>query len=45
MEEVWSEATEAERRFLVEELVERVVMFPDHSQVKEGGFQPQGGDR
>lgn len=35
--EVWSEATEAERRVLVEELVERVAMFPDHLEVTIAG--------
>jgi len=35
--EVWSEATEVERRVLVEELVERVAMFPDHLEVTIAG--------
>ena len=37
IKEVWTEATEAERRVLVEELVERVAMFPDHLEVTIAG--------
>ena len=35
--EVWTEATETERRVLVEELVERVAMYPDHLEVTIAG--------
>lgn len=37
LEVVWEEATDAERRLLVEELVERVTIFPDHLEVKIAG--------
>jgi hypothetical protein len=33
VDRVWSEATEAERKVLVKELVEKVVIFPDHLEV------------
>ncbi|MHB8246232.1 MAG: hypothetical protein ACYDGN_12935 [Acidimicrobiales bacterium] len=33
----WDEATESERRLLVEELVERVAIFPDHLEVTIAG--------
>jgi hypothetical protein len=34
---VWDEATDQERRVLVEELVDRVVLFPDHLEVTIAG--------
>jgi len=37
VEMVWSEATEAEKRVLVEELVEEVCVFPDHLEVVVAG--------
>ena len=37
VEMVWSEATEAEKRILVEELVEEVCVFPDHLEVVVAG--------
>ncbi len=33
IEEVWNEATDRERRVLVEELIESVALFPDHLEV------------
>jgi len=35
--EVWRQATEAERRVLVDEMVEEVVVCPDHLEVKVAG--------
>jgi hypothetical protein len=37
IDRVWSEATEAERRVLVEELVQQVAVFPDHLEVTVHG--------
>ncbi len=34
---VWQQATEVERRVLVDEMVEEVVVFPDHLEVKVAG--------
>lgn len=34
---LWAEATDAERRVLVEELLEAVAMYPDHPQVTVSG--------
>ncbi len=33
LNQIWAEATEQERRALVDELVERVIVFPDHLEV------------
>ena len=38
MSEVWNKATEPERWVLVEELVERVAMSPDHLKVSIAGY-------
>lgn len=37
VEDVWEEATDRERRILVEELVENVAIFPDHLEVSIAG--------
>jgi Recombinase zinc beta ribbon domain/Recombinase len=37
---VWSAASDAERRVLVEELVDAVTVFPDHLEVTVGGAPP-----
>ena len=37
IERMWQEATETERRVLVDELVEEVAVFPDHLEVKVAG--------
>jgi len=37
VEDVWQEATDRERRILVEELVENVAIFPDHLEVSIAG--------
>ena len=37
---VWEEGTAAERRVLVEELIDAVVIFPDHLQVQVSGAPP-----
>ncbi len=37
VERIWSEATEQERRVLVEELVDRLAIFPDHLEVTIAG--------
>jgi hypothetical protein len=37
VERLWSEATEHERRILVQELVEEVAVLPDHLEVKIAG--------
>ena len=37
IETMWSEATTAERRILVEELLEEVALFPDHLEVVVAG--------
>ena len=37
IDRIWAEATDAERRVLIEELVESVQMFPDHVEVKVAG--------
>ena len=37
---IWHEATDAERRVLVEELVDSVVIFPDHLEVEVSGAPP-----
>jgi len=38
--EVWAEATQDERRVLIEELVNGVAIFPDHLQVTISGAPP-----
>ena len=40
LEAVWQEGTAAERRVLVEELIDSVVIFPDHLQVQVNGAPP-----
>ena len=40
LEELWKAATVEERRVLVDDLVEAVLMFPDHLEVKVGGAPP-----
>ncbi len=37
IDRMWQEATETERRVLVDELVEEVAVFPDHLEVKVAG--------
>ena len=37
---IWQEATDAERRVLVEELVDSVMIFPDHLEVEVSGAPP-----
>jgi hypothetical protein len=37
IEDVWDEATDRERRVLVEELIESVALFPDHLEVTIAG--------
>jgi len=37
VEAIWAEATEEERRVLVEELVEAIAIFPDHLEVTVSG--------
>ncbi|HXZ83473.1 MAG TPA: hypothetical protein VED84_07005, partial [Acidimicrobiales bacterium] len=37
LDTAWDEATEPERRVLVEELVEKVAVFPDHLEVTIAG--------
>ena len=37
MDELWEEASEQERRVLVEELLEAVSIFPDHLEVTVAG--------
>ncbi len=37
IDQMWREATESERRFLVDELVEEVAVFSDHLEVKVAG--------
>jgi site-specific DNA recombinase len=37
IEQMWASATDAERRVLVEELIEAVAFFPDHLEVKVAG--------
>lgn len=40
LDAVWEEGTAAERRVLVEELIDAVVIFPDHLQVRVNGAPP-----
>ncbi|HTV10341.1 MAG TPA: recombinase family protein [Acidimicrobiales bacterium] len=40
IEAVWSAADDAERRVLIEELIDSVTVFPDHLEVKVGGAPP-----
>jgi hypothetical protein len=40
VEAVWAAGTSAERRVLVEELIEAVVVFPDHLEVRVVGAPP-----
>lgn len=37
VDRLWAEATDAERRVLIEEMVESIEMFPDHIEVKVAG--------
>ena len=40
VDEVWREATDQERRILIEELLEWVTVFPDHLEVTVVGTPP-----
>ncbi len=40
IEALWAAAEDAERRVLIEELVDSVTVFPDHLEVKVGGAPP-----
>ncbi|MDE3043421.1 MAG: recombinase family protein, partial [Acidobacteriota bacterium] len=40
IEVLWSQATDEERRVLVEELVESVVVYPDHFEIRVHGAPP-----
>ena len=40
IDRIWKEATPAERRVLIEELIEAVVVYPDHLQVQGSGTPP-----
>ncbi len=37
MDAIWQEATDQEKRVLVEELVDEVAMYPDHLEVAVSG--------
>jgi hypothetical protein len=37
VDRLWAEATEGERRVLVEELLESLIMYPDHLEVTVSG--------
>jgi hypothetical protein len=37
---IWEEATPAERRILIEDLIDGVLVYPDHLQVKVSGAPP-----
>ena len=40
IETIWQEATDAEKRVLIEELLDCVVIFPDHLEVEVSGAPP-----